>query len=113
MHDYVDWCPFCSEILPKYGLVTTPKACHSNGMKSTIELDASNRIVLTRELRKAAGIGSRQRLSASVTPGRIVLEIEPNMTGQVVNRGKLKVWTGEVSETSIADAVTQARRYTR
>ncbi len=101
--------PFCRA----YSLVTAPKACHSNGMKSTIELDASNRIVLTRELRKAAGIARRQTLSVSATPGRIVLEIEPNMTGQVVNRGKLKVWTGEVPGSSIADAVNQARRYTR
>jgi len=82
-------------------------------MKSTVDLDASNRIVLTRELRKAAGIPRRQRLFASATPGRIVLEIEPNNAGKVVKRGKLKVWTGEVPKTSLADAVNEARHYER
>jgi hypothetical protein len=82
-------------------------------MKSTVELDASNRIVLSRELRRAAGIPRRQKLSASATPGRIVLEIEPNTAGRVVTRGKLKVWTGAVPPTPIDEAVAQARRYTR
>jgi hypothetical protein len=82
-------------------------------MKSTIALDASNRIVLSRELREAAGIPRRQTLAVSATPGRIVLEIEPNRAGQVVQRGKLKVWTGEVPETALADAVNHARHYAR
>lgn len=82
-------------------------------MKSTLELDTSNRIVLTRELRKAAGIPRRQKLVVSATPGRIVLEVEPNTTGQVVKRGMLRVWTGDVPETPIEDAVDQARHYSR
>ena len=40
-------------------------------MKTTVELDASNRIVLSRELRQAAGIPRRQKLTVSATPGRI------------------------------------------
>jgi len=88
-------------------------ACHDNGMKSTLELDTSNRIVITRELRKAAGIPRRQKLIVSATPGRIVLEVEPNTMGQVVKRGLLRVWTGDVPETSIQDAVDQARHYSR
>lgn len=31
-------------------------------MKTTVELDASNRIVLSREVRRAAGIARRQKL---------------------------------------------------
>ena len=82
-------------------------------MKTTVELDASNRIVLSRELRRAAGIPRRQRLTVSATPGRIVLEMEANASGRIVKRGKLKVWTGAVPATPIEDAVEQARHYTR
>lgn len=82
-------------------------------MKTTVELDASNRIVLSRELRLAAGIPRRQKLSISATPGRIVLEMEPVETGRVVKRGKLKVWTGEVPDTPIEESVNRSRRYTR
>jgi len=94
-------------------LATTTNACYKICMKSILELDASNRIVLTRELRKAAGILRKQKLVVSATPGRIVLEIEPDTTGQVVKRGNLKVWTGNVPETSIQDAVDEARHYSR
>lgn len=82
-------------------------------MQTTIELDASNRIVLSRELRRAAGIPRRQKLRVSATPGRIVLEMESNTSGRIVKRGKLKVWTGAVLATPIEEAVEQARHYTR
>ena len=82
-------------------------------MKTTIALDASNRIVLSRELRRAAGIPRRQKLLASATPGRVVLEMEPNTSGRVIKRGKLKVWTGAVPPTPIEEAVDQTRHYTR
>jgi hypothetical protein len=82
-------------------------------MITTIELDASNRIVLSRELRRAAGIPRRQKLMASATPGRIVLEMEANTTGRVIKHGKLKVWTGAVPATPIGEAVEQSRHYTR
>ena len=82
-------------------------------MKTTMQLDSSNRIVLTRALRQAAGISARQKLSVSTTPGRIVLEVNANNSGSVVKRGKLKVWTGAVPETPIEDAVDQARHYAR
>jgi len=82
-------------------------------MKTIVELDASNRIVLSRELRRAAGIPRRQKLIASATPGRIVLEVEANAAGRVIKRGKLKVWTGSVPGTPIEEAVDQARHYTR
>jgi hypothetical protein len=82
-------------------------------MITTIELDASNRIVLSRELRRAAGIPRRQKLMASATPGRIVLEIEANTSGRIIKRGKLKVWTGAVPATPVGEAVEQSRHYTR
>lgn len=82
-------------------------------MQTTIALDASNRIVLSKELRLAAGIPRKQKLRVSATPGRIVLEMEANTIGRIVKRGKLKVWTGAVPSTPIEEAVEQARHYTR
>jgi hypothetical protein len=82
-------------------------------MKAIVELDGSNRIVLSKELRRAAGIPRRQKLIVSATPGRIVLEMEPNTSGRIVKRGKLKVWTGAVPSTAIEEAVDHARHYTR
>jgi hypothetical protein len=82
-------------------------------MQTTVELDGSNRIVLSRELRRAAGIPRRQKLMVSATPGRIVLEMEVNTSGRIVKRGKLKVWTGAVPATPIEEAVEQARHFSR
>ena len=82
-------------------------------MQTTIELDASNRIVLSRELRRAAGIPRKQKLRVSATPGRIVLEMEANTSGRIIKRGKLKVWTGAVPVTPIEEAVEHSRHYIR
>ena len=82
-------------------------------MKTTVELDASNRIVLSRELRRAAGIPRRQKLTVSVTPGRIILEVPSSTSGKVVKSGKLKVWTGPVPGVPLEEAVEQSRRYSR
>jgi hypothetical protein len=82
-------------------------------MKTTLRLDRSNRIVLSRDLRRAAGIATGQRLAVSAAPGRIILEMEGNPGGKVVKRGKLKVWTGTVPNTPLEEAVEQARRYQR
>jgi len=35
----------------------------------------------------------------SATPGRIVLEMEANVSGRIIKRGKLKVWTGATAAT--------------
>jgi len=78
-----------------------------------VQLDASNRIVLPRDLRRAAGVPRGQKLRASATPGRIVLELEPVTRGKVVQRGKLKLWTGDVPSIPLAEAVEAARHYER
>jgi hypothetical protein len=82
-------------------------------MIATVRLDGSNRIVLSRDVRRAAGIAAGQKLKVSAVPGRIVLEVEVNPRGNIVKRGKLKVWTGAVSDTPLAEAVEQVRRYER
>src|SRR5882757_97880 len=94
-------------------LENTPWPCHSHAMQTTIALDASNRIVLSRELRRAAGIPRMQKLLVSATPGRIVLEMAANASGRILKRGKLKVWTGAVPATPIEESVDQSRHYTR
>ena len=58
-------------------------------MKTTIALDASDRAMLSREQRRVA-----------------------NPSGQIVKRGKLKIWTGAVPATPIEEAVEQSRHYT-
>ena len=82
-------------------------------MTATVTLDASNRIVLSKDLRRAAGIPRGQKLTVSATPGRIVLEVQPNSTGRVAKRGKLKVWTGAVPATPLSEAVEHSRHYRR
>lgn len=82
-------------------------------MTTFVQLDASNRIVLPRDLRRAAGVPRGQMLKASATPGRIVLEMEPATQGKVIKRGKLKLWTGTVPATPLAEAVEAARHYER
>ena len=80
-------------------------------MKTTVKLDASNRIVLSREMRRAAGIARSQKLIVSATPGRIVLEVQANASGRVIRRGKLKLWTGTVPATPIDEAIDQSRHH--
>ena len=82
-------------------------------MITIVQLDASNRIVLPRDLRRAAGVPRGQKLKASATPGRIVLELEPATHGKVIKRGKLKLWTGDVPSTPLAEAVETVRHYER
>ncbi|HXP63782.1 MAG TPA: AbrB/MazE/SpoVT family DNA-binding domain-containing protein [Dongiaceae bacterium] len=79
-------------------------------MTGTIRLDSSSRIVLSRDLRKAAGILPGRKLRVSATPGRIVLEVEPNR-GKILKRGKLKVWAGQVPSTPLEEAVELVRHY--
>jgi hypothetical protein len=82
-------------------------------MTTTIRIDGSNRVVLSRDLRRAAGVTTGQMLNVSAVPGRILLEAKPNSRGKIIRRGKLKVWTGPVPATPLAEAVEQARRHQR
>lgn len=86
---------------------------HSYGMTATLRVDRSNRIVLSRDLRRAAGIATGQTLQVSALPGRIVLEAKGSSKGKVIKRGKLTVWTGAIPRTPLAEAVEQTRHYER
>ena len=89
-----------------------PDVCHTCGMTTTIKMDEASRVVIPRDVRRAAGIPSGQRLKISATPGRIIMEIEPN-SGKIVKLGKLKVWTGKVPSTPLEEAVDMVRHYER
>ena len=86
---------------------------HDYGVITKVQLDPSNRIILSKDLRRAAGFARGQKIKASAGPGRIVLELEATANGKVVKRGKLKVWTGAVPALPLAEAVEHSRRYER
>jgi len=82
-------------------------------VNSIVEPDKHNRIVLTRDVREAAGISPGDKLNLKAMPGRIVLEIEPQSRGRIIRRGKIKMWTGKVPLLSIDEVVRKVRRYQR
>lgn len=82
-------------------------------MNATVSPDKHNRIVLTRDIRKAAGIEPGEQMTLSVSPGRIVLEVKPRTRGKVIKKAGLKVWTGKVPSIPVEEAVEQARNYSR
>jgi hypothetical protein len=85
-----------------------PHSCHDCGMTQTVRIDGSNRIVLSKDVRRAAGLVPRQKLKVVATPGRIVLEVQPN-SGKIVKRGKLKVWVGKVPLIPLEEAIDHVR----
>ncbi len=82
-------------------------------MNMVIEPDKQNRIVLTRDIRKAAGFVSGEPLQLTVSPGRIVLEVKPESSGRIIKKGGLKVWTGKVPPLPLEEAVEKSRHYFR
>jgi hypothetical protein len=96
----------------RFAIAVMANSCHAFAMNATIHLDASNRIVLSRELRRAAGFPPGQKLKVSATPGRIILEAQPTR-GKVIKHGKLKLWTGPVPPIPLDEAVEAVRHYER
>ena len=82
-------------------------------MNMVIEPDKQNRIVLTRDIRKAAGIASGEPMTLTVSPGRIVLEVKSESSGKIIKKGGLKVWTGKVPSIPLEEAVEKSRHYFR
>lgn len=80
-------------------------------MNSIVEPDKQNRIVLTREIRTAAGFQPGEPLQVIASPGRVVLETRPQKRGKLIRKGKLLVWTGEVPPIPLDEPVRQARHY--
>ena len=82
-------------------------------MNAIIEPDKQNRIVLTREIRNAAGFQSGEPMKLTASPGRIVLEVKPESSGKIIKKGGLKVWTGKVPPIPLDEAVNMSRHYSR
>ncbi len=82
-------------------------------MNAIIEPDKQNRIVLTRDIRKAAGIAPGEPLQLTASPGRIVLEVQPESSGKIIKKAGIKMWTGKVPSTPIEEAVEKSRHYFR
>ena len=82
-------------------------------MNTLIEPDKHNRIVLTRDIRKAAGLEPGEPMNLSVSPGRIVLEVRSESRGKIIKKAGLKVWTGKVPSTPVEVAVEKSRHYSR
>jgi hypothetical protein len=82
-------------------------------MTAIIEPDKQNRIVLTRDIRKAAGLASGEPIKLTASPGRIVLEVRPESSGKIIKKAGIKMWTGKVPATPVEEAVEKARNYFR
>jgi hypothetical protein len=82
-------------------------------MNTIIEPDKQNRIVLTREVRQAAGFAPGEPMQLTVSPGRIVLEVKPESSGKIIKKGGLKIWTGKVPPIPLEEAVEKSRHYFR
>jgi hypothetical protein len=94
-------------------LANGPFLCHTHAMNMVIEPDKHNRIVLTRDIRKAAGITPGEPMQLTVSPGRIVLEVKPESSGKIIKKGGLKVWTGKVPPIPLEEAAEKSRHYFR
>jgi len=86
---------------------------HCHTMTVIVEADKHNRIVLTRDIRKAAGIAQGEPIKLTASPGRIVLEVKPESSGKIIKKGGLKIWTGKVPPIPLEEAVEKSRHYFR
>jgi hypothetical protein len=96
-----------------FPIANMPFSWHTHAMNTIIEPDKQNRIVLTREIRNAAGFQSGEPMKLTASPGRIVLEVKPESSGKIIKKGGLKVWTGKVPPIPLDEAVNMSRHYSR
>jgi hypothetical protein len=81
-------------------------------MNMEVRLDKTQRLVLTKAIRQAAGIKPGQKLSVQASPGMILIST-PHAPAKLVKRGKLKVIDAPKPKFSVEQAVNKARHYTR
>jgi hypothetical protein len=86
-----------------------PRRRHFYGMKTAVTLDPTNRIVLTKAIRQAAGIPEGATLTLSATPGVILLSPEPKRA-KIVKKGKIKILYGNPPTAPVQDDVNESRR---
>jgi hypothetical protein len=90
-------------------IVFLPSRRQFYGMKTAVTLDPTNRIVLTKAIRQAAGIPEGATLSLSAAPGVILLSPEPKRA-KIVKKGKIKVLYGNPPTAPVQDDVNESRR---
>lgn len=93
-------------------LAILPSQWQIYAMNATTTLDSTHRVVITREMRKAAGIKPGQKLHVQASPGFLILSLR-NVPAKIVKKGKLKVIDAPLPDFDVAEAVDRARRYTR
>lgn len=81
-------------------------------MNATTTLDPTHRVVITREMRMAAGIRPGQTLNVQASPGFLILSLPPR-PAKLVRKGKLKVIDAPLPDFDVEEAVARARQYTR
>lgn len=82
-------------------------------MKAVVTSDSTQQIVLTKDLCAAAGIATGQRLQVTASPGFIFIAPVSNGSSQITQAGQSKVFTGDIPDVDLAEAVAAARDYTR
>jgi hypothetical protein len=72
--------------------------------------DNTHRIVLTREMRTALNLKPGEPLEVSINPGAILLTTAKKEKGKLARKGKMLVYTGDIPDVDIVEAVNRARR---
>jgi hypothetical protein len=75
--------------------------------------DATHRIVLTREIREALNLKPGEPLNVSISAGAVFLSPVPVPKGKIIQKGKLKVYSGKIPNIDIEQALGKARRHSR
>ena len=75
--------------------------------------DATHRIVLTKEIRSALNLKPGQPLEVSLSAGAVFLTPVKTQGKNLGRKGKLKVYTGEIPNIDVEEAVKKARNFPR
>jgi bifunctional DNA-binding transcriptional regulator/antitoxin component of YhaV-PrlF toxin-antitoxin module len=78
-------------------------------MKRIVQMDASNRVTIPSDLRKAAGISPGQRFKVRTAFGKIILEVKDSWAGKIKDYKGFKVWTGKVPLIPLAESIELLR----
>jgi AbrB family looped-hinge helix DNA binding protein len=74
--------------------------------------DSTHRIVLTKEIRSALNLKPGEPLNVSISAGAVFLT-PAKRKGKLVRKGKIKVYTGEIPNIDVEEAIHKARQYPR
>jgi bifunctional DNA-binding transcriptional regulator/antitoxin component of YhaV-PrlF toxin-antitoxin module len=72
--------------------------------------DKTHRIVITRDMRNALNLKPGESLEISINPGAVILTPSKKEKGKLTRKGKMLVYTGDIPDVDIVEAVNRARR---